>query len=75
MSQFIKDYKCSTCEKLEKYWHHSDILSQNEYKYICDLIREKEGFCRPTLLAQITQAELKKNKDNNLAKRLNHIEQ
>ena len=27
MGQFIKNYKCLTSEKLEKHWHHSDILT------------------------------------------------
>ena len=36
---------------------------------ICDLIRKKEGFCRPTLLAQLTKEELKKSKNNNLDKK------
>ena len=40
MQDFTKNYKCLTCEKLEKYWHRSDILTESQYKHVCDLIRE-----------------------------------
>jgi hypothetical protein len=62
----MKNYKCLTSVKLEQYWHHSEILSESQIKLVSNFIREHVGYCRPTLIKQITSEELKKHKDNNL---------